>query len=84
MRRHNEEAIRAEAKKSAERLRLVAQDARQCFKTDWSRYTMLQTFKPRHWFQRSDPDGDTQVACSRECISIVAKKTGKTSVVLPV
>jgi hypothetical protein len=40
-------------------------------------------FKPRSWFQRTDDDG-TQVACSHECIDKVAKKTGKTDVVIPV
>lgn len=40
-------------------------------------------FKPPSWFQRTDKDG-TQVACSRRCIDIVSKKTGKTNVVLPV
>lgn len=40
-------------------------------------------FKPCAWFSRSDEDG-TQLACSRECITILAEKTGKTSVVLPI
>ena len=39
--------------------------------------------KPPLWFQRTDSDG-TQVACSRACIETIAKKTGKTSVVLPI
>ena len=39
--------------------------------------------KPFHWYQRSDEDG-IQDACSRECIDKISKKTGKTSVVLPV
>lgn len=39
--------------------------------------------KPYSWFQRSDDDG-IQDACSRECISRVASKTGKTGLVLPV
>ena len=39
--------------------------------------------KPRDWFQRSDEDG-IQTACSRECIEKIARKTGKTGVVLPV
>ena len=40
-------------------------------------------YKPHDWFQRSDEDG-AQVACSRDCIEKVAKKSGKTSVVLPI
>lgn len=40
-------------------------------------------FKPRLWYGRKDADGE-QLACSRECIEKVAKKTGKTSVVLPI
>lgn len=39
--------------------------------------------KPDAWFQRSDEDG-IQVACSRECIDTIAKKSGKTGVVLPI
>lgn len=39
--------------------------------------------KPELWFQRSDAEG-IQVACSRECIEVIAKKTGKTAVVLPI
>lgn len=38
--------------------------------------------KPRAWFQRSD-DG-IQDACSRKCIEVIAEKSGKTSVVLPI
>lgn len=38
--------------------------------------------KPRDWFQRGDKDG-IQDACSRACIDTIAKKTGKTGVVLP-
>ena len=40
-------------------------------------------FKPSEWFQRSDEDG-IQDACSRECVEAISKKTGKTSVVLPI
>lgn len=40
-------------------------------------------FKPPSWFERSDDDG-IQSACSRECIAEIAKKSGKTSVVLPI
>ena len=43
----------------------------------------LNWFKPPSWFQRSDEDGP-QDACSRECVDVVAAKTGKTRVVLPV
>lgn len=39
--------------------------------------------KPALWFERADEDG-AQIACSRECIDKISKKTGKTSVVLPV
>lgn len=39
-------------------------------------------FKPGSWFERSDSDG-IQTACSRECIDGIAKKSGKTDVVLP-
>lgn len=38
--------------------------------------------KPYDWYIRSDEDGE-QIACSRPCIEIIAKKTGKTSVVAP-
>ncbi len=38
--------------------------------------------KPEKWFQRSDESGP-QDCCSRKCIEIVAAKTGKSSVVLP-
>lgn len=38
--------------------------------------------KPRSWFQRSDEEG-IQDACSRECIEMIAEKTGKTEVTLP-
>lgn len=37
--------------------------------------------KPRVWYERSDKDG-VQTACSRECIKVVAGKTGKSDVVL--
>lgn len=40
-------------------------------------------FKPNDWFERSDKDG-AQVACSRQCIEIIAKKSGKTGVVIPI
>lgn len=46
-----------------------------CINGDWC--------KPSSWYQRSDKDGG-QLACSRECIESVAKKTGKTGLVLPV
>ena len=38
--------------------------------------------KPWSWYQRRDADG-WQTACSRECIEIVSKATGKTGVVAP-
>jgi len=40
-------------------------------------------FKPRDWFERTDDDG-TQTACSRRCIDLIAARTGKTDLVLPV
>jgi hypothetical protein len=40
-------------------------------------------YKPYDWFVRSDEDGE-QHACSRECIAIVAKNTGKSDLVLPI
>lgn len=39
--------------------------------------------KPHVWFQRQDETG-IQDACSRPCIDLIAKATGKTGVVLPV
>ena len=39
-------------------------------------------FKPELWFQRSGDDG-AQLACSRECIDVVAQKSDKTNIVLP-
>lgn len=44
---------------------------------------MGDTFKPRHWFQRTDEEG-TQHACSRECVDKVAANSGKTRVILPI
>lgn len=41
------------------------------------------SFKPPSWFARGDDDGE-QHACCRECIAKIAKKSGKTSTVLPV
>ncbi len=38
--------------------------------------------KPRDWYKRQDEDG-CQDACSRDCIDIIAKNTGKTNVVIP-
>lgn len=40
-------------------------------------------FKPHNWYERTDNDG-TQTACSRECIEKIAKRTGKSAVVLPI
>jgi hypothetical protein len=40
-------------------------------------------FKPEDWYIRADKDG-TQVACSRECITVIAEKTGKTDAIFPV
>ena len=42
-----------------------------------------RSFKPHLWFSRTDKDG-TQLACTRVCIETVAKKTGKTDLVLPI
>jgi hypothetical protein len=38
--------------------------------------------KPHTWYERSDKDG-IQTACSRECIKLIAEKTGKPATVLP-
>ena len=38
--------------------------------------------KPSYWYSREDEDG-VQLACSRECISVIAEKTGKSSMVMP-
>lgn len=38
--------------------------------------------KRSHWYSRKDADGE-QFACSRDCIKIVAERTGKTSLVMP-
>lgn len=38
--------------------------------------------KPFNWFERVDQDGE-QHACCRDCISKIAKSTGKTEIVLP-
>lgn len=43
----------------------------------------VEWLKPHSWFERSDHDGK-QLACSRECIEVVAKNTGKTNLVLPI
>lgn len=40
-------------------------------------------YKPDDWYSRCDEDGP-QIACSRDCIEIIAAKSGKTSFVLPV
>lgn len=39
--------------------------------------------KPPSWYQRSDEDG-IQDACSRECIKVIAEKSGKTDCVMPI
>jgi hypothetical protein len=44
---------------------------------------MGDSHKPSEWYQRTDDDG-TQHACSRRCIDIVASKSGKTDLVLPI
>lgn len=38
--------------------------------------------KPSHWYSRRDENG-AQLACSRDCIDIVADRTGQTNFVLP-
>jgi hypothetical protein len=40
-------------------------------------------YKPDSWFERSDEDG-TQTAWSRNCITKIAEKTGKTNIILPI
>jgi len=42
-----------------------------------------QWHKPEDWFQRSDQDG-IQDACDRSCIEDIAKKSGKTCLVVPI
>ena len=41
-----------------------------------------EVLKPAYWYQRSDEDG-IQTACSRDCIRIIGKRTGKTMTVMP-
>jgi len=53
-----------------------------CGKREPADFNGREWTKPSSWYQRSDEDG-IQDACCRECIEIVSKKTGKTSVVLP-
>lgn len=53
-----------------------------CGKKEPGFHAGLSWHKPRIWYERSDKDG-TQTACSRECIKLIAEKTGKTRVVLP-
>ena len=38
--------------------------------------------KPSYWYERQDEDG-RQLACSRACITTIANRTGKTSMVMP-
>lgn len=54
-----------------------------CGKKQKGIYLGNQWHKPHKWFQRADEDG-AQIACSRECIEIISKKTGKTNLVLPI
>jgi hypothetical protein len=54
-----------------------------CGKRTMADYNGRDYFKPPSWYARSDEEGQ-QDACCRECIEKVAKKTGKTSLVLPV
>lgn len=42
----------------------------------------IDWIKPKDWFQRGDRD-DIQDACSRDCIKVIAEKSGKTNIVLP-
>lgn len=41
-----------------------------------------EIIKPSYWYEREDEDGK-QTACSRDCIDTIAKKSGKTRVVMP-
>lgn len=54
-----------------------------CGKRESGMYMGFNWHKPPSWFERSDEDG-AQDACSRECIDIIAEKTGKTRVILPI
>ena len=40
--------------------------------------------KPRDWFQRHDAEGVWLHACSRDCVAVIAKKTGTTGAILPI
>lgn len=41
-----------------------------------------EVLKPSSWYQREDIDG-VQIACSRACVSVIAKASGKTNMVMP-
>jgi hypothetical protein len=53
-----------------------------CGKRAEAGHNGLDWFKPSAWFERGDKDG-IQTACSRACIDDIAKKSGKTGVVIP-
>jgi len=38
---------------------------------------------PNSWFGRGDDDGN-QDACSRACVDVIAEKTRKTKVIIPI
>ncbi len=54
-----------------------------CGKEENGEYANHSWHKPHQWYERKDEDGP-QTACSRQCIDLIAKKTGKTDLVCPV
>lgn len=54
-----------------------------CGKEGAGLYNGLMWRKPDDWYSRSDESGP-QIACSRKCIHDIAKRTGKTDLVLPI
>lgn len=48
-----------------------------------SHYDAIRYTKPNTWYQRADKNG-IQDACSRKCIEIISKQTGKTNTILPI
>lgn len=53
-----------------------------CSKRAKASHNGANWFKPSSWFERSDNDG-IQTACSRACIDEIARKSGKTGIVIP-
>ena len=55
-----------------------------CGKRERGVFAAGRWYKPYFWFERGYDAGDVQIACSRECIEKIARKTGKTSIVKPI